>query len=115
MKIRNTPRELTAAALKDRCTIKAPISTPDGRGGSVTTYTAGTEVWCCTDPKAKTRLLQVEQLINQDFVYLYIRYGITIDASYIVTFQGADYVINNLTNVDNRFQYYLIEMYTKKL
>lgn len=115
MKIRNTPRELTAAALKDRCTIKAPISTPDGRGGSVITYTAGTEVWCCTDPKARTRLLQVEQLINQDFVYLYIRYGITIDASYIVNFQGADYVINNLTNVDNRFQYYLIEMYTKKL
>ena len=115
MKVRNTPRELNAALLKDRCTIKAPITTPDGRGGYVTTYDAGIEVWCGADPRTRTRLLQVEQLINQDFVYLYIRYGITINASYLVTFQGADYVINNLTNVDNRYQYYLIEMYTKKL
>ena len=115
MKIRNTPRELNAASLKDRCTIKAPIETADGRGGFVTTYDTGVEVWCCTDPRARTRLLQQSQLINQDFVYIYIRYGINIDASYLVTFQGADYVINNVTNVDNRYQYYLIEMYTKKL
>jgi SPP1 family predicted phage head-tail adaptor len=115
MKVRNTPRELNAALLKDRCTIKAPTTTPDGRGGFVTTYDAGIEVWCGTDPKAKSRLLQVEQLINQDFVYLYIRYGITINPSYIVAFQGADYVINSITNIDNRYQYYLIEMFTKKL
>jgi SPP1 family predicted phage head-tail adaptor len=115
MKVRNTPRELTAALLKDRCTIKPAISTADGQGGSVTTYGAGTEVWCGTDPKAKSRLLQTEQLINQDFVYIYIRYGIDINPSYLITFQGADYVINSITNIDNRYQYYLIEMYSKKL
>lgn len=114
MKVARRTGELTAASLKDRCTLKKPTLTSDGRGGYVTTYTSQ-EVWCMAIPRANSRSTDQAQIIYDDIIDFYIRYGVPFDASYVVEFKGAEYVVQNVNDINNRYQYYKFEGVSKKL
>jgi SPP1 family predicted phage head-tail adaptor len=107
---------ITAGDLKDRLTLLIPTVVSNGRGGSTITYSDYATVWCKAQPYRNSRTLQEAQLIFNDSFNFIIRYSeVPITAAWMIRFNGADYTIHTIDDVENRYQYYSILAYTKKL
>lgn len=115
MKLYRRLGEINAGFLKDRAQLMAPSYVTDNYGQTTITYTLQQEVWAGVKNASNSRQLQEAQVIFEDASYLYIRYGVQITADYQIIFEGKTYTIYSIQDIENRFQYYQILMYSKKL
>ncbi len=115
MKLYRRLNEINAAFLKDRAQLYAPVYTLDSFGQTTTTYVLQQEVWAGAKNATNDRVLQEAQVVFDDASYLYIRYGTTITSDYQIYFRGKTYTIYSIQDIENRFQYYQILMYSKQL
>jgi SPP1 family predicted phage head-tail adaptor len=107
---------ITAGDLKDRLTLLMPSATSNGRGGSTTTYSDYSEVWCKAIPANSSRELAESQLTFYDAFVFTIRYSsVPITADWHITFKDRTYTIHTLDNIESRNQYWRILAYSKNL
>ena len=107
---------INAGDLKDRLTLLMPTVANDGRGGSSVTYSDYATVWCKASPANNSRSLQEAQVIFNDSFRFTIRYSeVPILANWKIRFNGREYTIHTIDDIENRYQYYSILAYTKHL
>ena len=107
---------ISAGQLKDRLTLLMPSATSDGRGGSRTTYSDYATVWCQAKNANNSRELAESQLTFVDAQIFIIRVSaVPITANWHIRFQGRDYTIQTILDIENRYQYYKILAYSKDI
>jgi SPP1 family predicted phage head-tail adaptor len=107
---------ISAGNLKDRLTLLMPSATSDGRGGSRITYSSYASVWCQAKNANNSRELAAAQLTFVDAQIFIIRVtSVPITANWHITFQGREYTIQTILDIENRYQYYKILAYSKDI
>lgn len=107
---------INAGDLKDRLTLLIPSATNDGRGGKTVTYSDYATVWCKASPANNSRTLQEAQLVFNDSFRFTIRYSeVPVTANWKIRFNGKDYTIHTVDDIENRYQYLSILAYSKAL
>jgi SPP1 family predicted phage head-tail adaptor len=96
--------------MRDKITFKTPVNTPVGGGGTSTTYNDVLTDWCQAKQYDSTRE-QVEQQTALKTVYrftLRCRAGFVPDKSMLVVYEGKDYTINGVDEINERGRYWRI-------
>ena len=107
---------ISAGSLKDRLTLLMPTVTPDGRGGSSTVYSTEYAVWCKATPANNTRALDEAQVIYYDAFRFTVRTSeLNLNGTWKIRFNGREYTIHTIDDIENRYQYLSILAYSKKL
>ena len=107
---------INAGDLKDRLTLLMPTVVTDGRGGSNTTYADYATVWCKATPHHNTKSLEEGQVIYYDAFRFNIRYSeVPLNGTWKIRFNGREYTIHTIDDIENRYQYLEIIAYSKKL
>jgi SPP1 family predicted phage head-tail adaptor len=107
---------INAGDLKDRLTLLMPTVLPDGRGGSSTVYVSEFTVWCKATPHHNTRALDEAQVIYYDAFRFTIRTSeLNLNGTWKIRFNGREYTIHTIDDIENRYQYLEIIAYSKKL
>jgi SPP1 family predicted phage head-tail adaptor len=95
---------------RHKATFKSPVSISVGGGGSSTTYTPVLTDWVEVKQWNSTRD-QVEQQTTLKTVYRFkvrVRAGFVPDKSMLVEYEGKDYTINGIEDINERGRYWLI-------
>jgi len=116
MKLNTKNNAIVAGSLKDRLTLLIPTVVSDLRGGSTITYADYATVWCKASPANNSRSLEEAQVIFSDSFRFTIRYSeVPILANWKIRFNSREYTIHTIDDIENRYQYYSILAYSKKL
>lgn len=115
MKLNRRPGSISAGDLKDRLILQQPTQTNNNRGGYTTTYADYATVWCKAMPANNSRALVEGQITYYDAFYFTIRRSeVPIQADWKATFNGREYTIHTVDDIENRYQYLLILAYSKQ-
>lgn len=97
-------------SMRDRVTFKEPVNTPVPGAGHETTYITSFTDWTKIEPLTSSRNLQDSQIELQDGFRFNIRYRIAPqpNKSMLVEYDGKDYTINSIVEVNNRKRYWQI-------
>ena len=106
---------ISAGDLKDRCTLQQPTYTNNNRGGQTVTYADYGSVWCKAVPLSDTRVLeQAQETYNESKVFT-VRYNSAFQPDWKLTYEGNEYFIHAVENIEGRYQYLKIIAFTKAL
>lgn len=97
-------------SMRDRVIFKEPVNTPVPGGGSVSEWVVAFEDWTKIEPLRSSRRLEDSQIQLQDGFRFNIRYR-TMDhptKSMLVEYEGKDYTINSIVEVNERKRYWEI-------
>lgn len=111
MKLNQNKDYVGASTLKERVGLYVPTLTPDGEGGSTTTYALQSTVWGDFRPNQGSRSLEDAALVFNQSARLFIRYGTTIENYYQVDVMGERWIIHSITDVGNTHQYLEVIIY----
>lgn len=97
-------------SMRDRVIFKEPVNTSVPGAGWQTTYQTSFEDWTKIEPLTSNRTLQDSQIQLQDGFRFNIRYRDTPqpNKSMLVEYEGRDYTINSIVEVNERKRYWQI-------
>lgn len=115
MKLNRRSGYISAGDLKDRVTLQQPTYTNNNRGGQTVTYADYGSVWCKAVPYTDSRGLEQGQETYNDATAFTVRYNSAFQADWKLRYEGNEYFIHAVENIEGRYQYLKIIAYTKAL
>lgn len=101
--------------LRNRVSVKELSTTPDGAGGTTTTWTEILETWANVKPMKGQRLLEYGQLVQGTpyDVTLRFREDISVSKNLRIDFKGKEMILHSVINKDEFGKELNIVAYTK--
>ncbi len=107
---------IDAGDLREVVTLLQPSRVDDGRGGSTTTYTSVGEVWAKVRPVRHSRSLVDAQVQFREAFEFIIRVStLAITPDWRLTYNGEQWTIHGIDDIDTRREYFSIIAYTQAI
>ena len=108
----NKPRNfLYAELLTEPIEVFEPTLATDGEGGYSVTLNKTADIWGLFVPEGNDRTLIAAEVSYTQQARVFVRYPLTIDNTYKLGIEGAQWNIHSITNLDNRKEYLEILIY----
>lgn len=101
-------------SMRDRVIFKDQVNTPVPGGGAETTWVVAFQEWTKIEPLRSSRRLEDSQIQLQDGFRFNIRYRDKVQPtkSMLLEYEGKDYTINSIIEVNERKRYWQITAVT---
>ena len=111
MRINKARNFLYAELLTEPIEVFAPTLVSDGEGGYSVTLAKTADIWGLFVPEGNNRTLIAAEVSYTQQARVLVRYPLTIDNTYKLGIEGAQWTIHSITNLDNRKEYYEITIF----
>ena len=97
--------EIIPGKLTRKIAINAQVTAPDGQGGVTVTWSNVANPYACIKPTSGNEKLHSDRLNAEGLATVIIRYRTNIDERMKVTYQGRDYQIRSIVDIEEMHEW----------